>query len=77
MDPVISLNIIFSRCKRRCLERHGRIWCHDGRNPSILGVTCAAIKHAHGTRVVHAAFRQPPQEDGEKPDAYKARINAP
>lgn len=41
-----------------------------------MGVTCAAIKHAHGTRVVHVAFPQPPQAVGEKPDAYQTRIGA-
>ena len=57
------------------MERHGRVWCHDGHTPFILSVTCRAIKHAVATVEVHLAFLKPPQSEGETPNEYQDRVS--
>ena len=71
-----TCNDIFRTCVRRCLERHSRIWCHDGLTPSILGITCAGILHAYDTREVHPAFLKPVREENEPMTQYEARVNS-
>ena len=72
----VEFDPIFRTCQRRCLERHGRVWCHDGHTPSVLGVTCAAIKHARETCEIHAAFPKPVRAGNETDVDYQARVNA-
>ena len=71
---LIFSTCIFSQCKLRCLERHGRLWVHDGHTPEMLGVTCAGLKHAHDTHAIYAGFPKPPQLDGENDVDYAARL---
>ena len=47
------------------MERHGRIWVHDGHTPALQGVLVAAILHAHDTIEVHPAVQAP--TDVKKP----------
>ena len=42
----------------------------------MLGVTCAAIKHAYETLEIHAAFPKPIKEPDEEPVDYQARVDA-
>ena len=69
-------DLLFRLCARRCLERHGRVWCHDGHTPGVLGVTCAAIKHAYETLELHPAFPKPVKSPDETAAQYQARVNA-
>ena len=69
-----NLHQFFRQCFRRCLERHGRIWCHDGHTPAVLASTTRAILHANETKEVHSAFPKPNRKDGEEMDDYQARL---
>ena len=66
--------MFFRKCLRRCLERHGRVWCHDGRTPDILASTTHAILHANETKEVHPAFPKPVRDADELDAAYQARV---